>query len=43
MIKVIGEDKLKTSNMIKDMNILKAREGGGKSREGWTGTKRSNQ
>ena len=43
IIKVIGEDKLKTSNMIKDINILKVREGGGKSREGWTGTKRSNQ
>ena len=43
MIKVKGEDNLKTSNMIKDTNILKAREGGGKSREGWIGTKRSNQ
>ena len=29
--------------MIKDNNIVKAREGGSKSREGWTGTKRSNQ
>ena len=38
--KVKGEDKLKTSNMIKDINILKARVGGGKSRKGWTGTKR---
>ena len=43
MIKTKGEVKLKTSNMIKDINIFKAREGGGKSREGWTGTKRSNQ
>ena len=43
MIKVKGKDRLKTSNMIKDINILKAREGGGKSREGWTGTKRSNR
>ena len=43
LIKVIGEDKLKTSNLIKNINILKARVGGGKSRKGWTGTKRSNQ
>ena len=43
MIRVEREDKLKTSNVIKDSNILKAREGGGKSRKGWTGTKRSNQ
>ena len=43
LIKVKGEDKLKTRNMIKDINIHKAREGGGKSREGWTRTKRSNQ
>ena len=43
MIKVEGEDKLKTSNMIKNFNILKARVGGGKIRKGWTGTKRSNQ
>ena len=43
MIKVKGEDKLKTNNLIKDINILNAQEGGGKSREGWTGTKRSNQ
>ena len=28
MIKVKGEDKLKTSNMIKDINILRAQEGG---------------
>ena len=43
MIKIKGEDKLKTSNMIKDINILKSRVGGGKSRKGCTGTKRSNQ
>ena len=43
MIKVEREDKVKTSNMIKDINILKSREGVGKSRKGWTGTKRSNQ
>ena len=43
VIKVKGEDKLKTRNMIKDINILKARVGGVKSRKGWTGTKRSNQ
>ena len=29
--------------MIKDINILKSRVRGGKSRKGWTGTKRSNQ
>ena len=34
MIKVEREDKVKTSNMIKDNNILKAREGGGKSWKG---------
>ena len=34
MIKVRGEDKLKTSNMIKDFNIVKARVGGGKGRKG---------
>ena len=34
MIKVEREDKLKTSNMIKDINILKARERGDKSRKG---------
>ena len=28
IIKVEGEDKLETSNMIKDINILKARVGG---------------
>ena len=45
MIEVEGEDKLKTSNMIKDINIhiFKARVGGGKSRKGWTRTKMSNQ
>ena len=43
MIKVKGEDKIKTSNMIKSANIFKARSGGGKSWKGRTGTKRSNQ
>ena len=43
MIKVKGEDKFKTSNMIKSTNILKARAGGGKSWKGRTETKRSNQ
>ena len=33
MVKVKGEDKLKTSNMIKDINILEARVGRGKSRK----------
>ena len=31
IIKVKGEDKIKTSNMIKSIKILKARAGGGKS------------
>ena len=43
MIKDKREDKLKTSNMIKGINIFKAPVGGGKSRKGWTETKRSNQ
>ena len=43
MVKVESDDKNKTSNMIKDMNILKAREGGGKSWRGRTWTKKSNQ
>ena len=43
LIKVKGEDKLKNSNIIKDINILKAREGGCTSREFWTGMKKSNQ
>ena len=42
IIKVKGEDKIKTSNMIKSTKILKARAGGGKSWKGRTGTKRSN-
>ena len=33
------DDRNKTSNMIKDTNILKAREGGGKSRKRGTRTK----
>ena len=43
MIKVKGEDKFKTSNMIKSTNILKVRAGGGKSWKGQTGTERSSQ
>ena len=31
MIKVERNDKVETSNMIKDINMLKAREAGGKS------------
>ena len=42
-IKIERDDKSKTSNMIKDTNILKAREGAGKSWKGWTGIKKSNQ
>ena len=34
MIKVKGEDKLKTRNMIKDINLLKAREGERQDSEG---------
>ena len=34
MIKVEGEDKLKTSYLIKDINILKARVGGRQESEG---------
>ena len=40
--KIEGEDKLKTSNLIKSTNILKARAGGGTSWKGRTGTERSN-
>ena len=43
MIKVERDDKNKTGNMIKDINILKAREGRGKSWKGRTGIKNSNQ
>ena len=42
IIKIKGEDKIKTSNMIKSTNILKARAGGGTSWKGRTGTERSN-
>ena len=42
IIKIEEEDNIKTSNMIKSTNILKARAGGGKSWKGQTGTKRSN-
>ena len=40
--KIEGEDKIKTSNMIKSTDILKARAGGGTSWKGRTGTERSN-
>ena len=43
MIEVVREDKVKINNMIKNTNILKAREGGGKSWKGRTGIKRPNQ
>ena len=43
MIKVERDDKSKTSKMIKDISILKAREGGGKNWKGRTGIKQSNQ
>ena len=43
MIKVKRDDKNKTTNMIQDINILKAREGGGKSWKSRTGIKKSNQ
>ena len=43
MIKVERDDKNRTSDMVKDINILKAREGGGKSWKGRTGIKKSNQ
>ena len=45
MIKYLnkGEDKIKTSNMIKSTNILKAPAGGDKSWKGRTKTERSNQ
>ena len=43
IIKVERKDKVRTSNMIKNINILKAGEGGGKSWKGWSGTKWSNR
>ena len=43
ILKVERDDKIKTSNMIKDINIHKAREGGGKSWKGRTWLKKSNQ
>ena len=43
MIKVERDDKNKTSNMIKDIKIHKAREGGGKSWKGRDWIKKSNQ
>ena len=42
IIKIEGEDKIKTSNMIKSTNILKARAGGGTSWKSRTGMERSN-
>ena len=42
-ISVEMDDKNKTSNIIKDINILKAREGRGKSRREGTWTKKSSQ
>ena len=42
-IESVRGDKVKTSNIIKSTNILKARAGGGKSWKGWMETKRSNQ
>ena len=39
----IKGDKVGTSNMIKSINILKAREGGGDSWKGWMWTERSNR
>ena len=43
IIESVRGDKVKTSNIIKSTNILKARAGGGKSCKGWMETKRSNQ
>ena len=43
MIEIERDDKNKTSSMIKDINILKAREGGSKIWKGWTGIKKSYQ
>ena len=42
IIKIEGEDKIKTSNMIKSTYIFMARAGGGTSWKGRTGTERSN-
>ena len=43
MSKVEKYDKNRTSNMNKDIKILKAREGGGKSWKGRTRIKKLNQ
>ena len=46
VVKIVDDvkgDKFGTSNMIKSINILKARAGGGKSWKGWIQTKRLNQ
>ena len=42
IIEIEGEDKIKTSNLIRSTNILKARAGGGKNWKGRIGTERSN-
>ena len=42
MIKIERDDKSKTSNLIKDINILKAQKGGGKSWRGWIWIRKSN-
>ena len=42
IIEIGGEDKIKTSNMIKSTNNLRLEQGGGKSWKGRTGTGRSN-
>ena len=39
----VKRDKVGTSKMIKSINILKARAGGGKIWKGWMQTERSNQ
>ena len=43
IVEGVKGDKVGTSNMIKSINILKARAGVGKSWKGWMETKRSNQ
>ena len=43
MIMVERDDKSKGKNMIRNINILKAREGGVKSWKSWTGIKKSSQ
>ena len=43
IIESVRGDKVKTSNIIRSTNILKARAGGGKSWKGWMETKKSSQ